>query len=89
MSKPANLETLENAMQAIGFALVRAESGTMDSGRAEFSNGDRSVVVWKDRSQWTLDGSREDREPFGLWRAFDDTREFCDALVAYLSRTEH
>lgn len=59
----------------------------MDSGVADFSDGFRTIRVIKDRSQWMLKGVRDQLEPFGLWRAFDDTQEFRAALLTYVART--
>jgi hypothetical protein len=56
----------------------------MDSGVAEFSNGTENLRIVRDRSQWFLEAERSHLEPAKLWKAFSDTNEFCDALLAYL-----
>jgi hypothetical protein len=86
MSAPQNLDVISAALQPIGFSLLRSQSGPMDSATADYSDGRSTLRVIKDRSQWFLDGARADLEAFGLWRAFDDTGEFRDALLAYISR---
>jgi len=87
MSEPLELEAVKSAIEPLGFRLIHAEADAVDSGSATFSNGHRTVTVNKDHSQWMFSGSRRDLEPLGLWKAFDQTNEFCDALVQYLQRT--
>lgn len=87
MDAPKDLEVISTAMATVGFALLFAENGPMDSGVADFSDGFRTIRVIKDRSQWMLKGVRDQLEPFGLWRAFDDTQEFRAALLTYVART--
>lgn len=86
MSALKDLDILAAAMEGIGFRLVRSEAGTMDSGSADFSNGERMVSISKDRSQWMFCGERRELEPWGVWRAFDGTLEFRDALLDYIKR---
>ena len=81
-----DLDILITAMKEVGFTLVHSEAGTMDSGSAEFSNGKTRLKIGKDRSQWMFDGSRKELEPLGLWKAFNDTHEFRDALLEYIKR---
>jgi hypothetical protein len=57
----------------------------MDSGQARYENGDRSVTIWKDRSQWLIGDERDVLEPLGIWRAYDDVGDFCAALSIYLT----
>lgn len=86
MSALKDLDGIVVAMEAVGFRLVRSEAGTMDSGSAEFSDGWRTVKISKDRSQWMFEGLRQELEPLGLWKAFDDTLEFRDALLVYINK---
>jgi hypothetical protein len=88
MSALKDIDILATAMESIGFRLVQSEAGTMDSGSAEFSDGERKLRISKDRSQWMFCGSQRELEPWGLWRAFDDTLEFRDAIVDYIKRRD-
>jgi hypothetical protein len=82
------LDVLKAAMESVGFKLVRSESGSMDSGSAEFSNGTKLLKIEKDRSQWLFTGSKKELEPVGLWKAFDDTYEFRDAILEYIKKLD-
>ena len=84
MSTPRDLDRLQPGIEAAGFTLVAAHAGTMDSGIAEFSDGRSTVKIVRDRSQWMLSGERPQLEPFDLWRAYESTEEFREALVHYL-----
>jgi hypothetical protein len=86
MNAPTNLELVSAVLATAGFRLLHTQLGPMDSGLADFTDGSRHLRVIKDRSQWMLDGAKKDLERAGLWRAFDDTEEFRDALLAYISR---
>ena len=33
-----------------------------------------------------FEGLRQELEPLGLWKAFDDTLEFRDALLVYINK---
>ena len=88
MSAPRDLHRLQPVIEAAGFTLVAAHAGTMDSGIAEFSDGQSTVNIVRDRSQWTLSGERSELEPFDLWRAYNSTEEFRDALVRYLQASK-
>ena len=79
-----DLDILKEALEPLGFKVVKSESGTMDSGMAVFSNEEKQIEITKDRSQWMFAGPRSELEPIELWRAFDDTYEFKDALVKYI-----
>jgi hypothetical protein len=83
-----DLDVLTSALSIEGFRLVESKFGPMDSGTAEFSNEKRRIQVIKDRSQWMLKGPRQMLEPLGLFRAFDNTLDFRDALVAYVKKQE-
>ena len=86
MDAPKHLEVISVALASVGFRLLCAEAGSMDSGVAQFSDGSRTLRVIKDRGQWFLDGRREELESVGLWGAFNHTEEFRDAVRAYISR---
>jgi hypothetical protein len=73
-------------MEAVGFRLVQSQAGMMDSCSAEFSDGERSIRITKDRGQWMFEGERSELEPLGLWKAFDDTLKFRDALLDHTRR---
>jgi hypothetical protein len=88
MGAPRNLKVISTALKTAGFRLLHTEAGSMDSGLADFSDGSRTIRVIKDRSQWMLVGEQNQLERAGLWRAFDDTQEFRDALLAYLLRAK-
>jgi hypothetical protein len=81
-----DFDSLRAAMEAVGFRLVSVESGTMDSGSAEFSDGKRSIKIGKDRSIWQFIGSRKQLEPLGLWQGYGDTSAFRDVLLEYVRR---
>jgi hypothetical protein len=83
MDQPRELDVLIDALKSLGLELVRASSGTMDSGTATFEAGGLTIEVVKDRSQWMLEGDKQGLEPAGLWRAFDNTAQFRDALIEY------
>jgi hypothetical protein len=85
MDTPRNLAPVTAAMAAMGFRLVAAEAGTMDSGSARYSDDLTEVIVWKDRSQWFIGDERAVLEPLGFFRAFDDVAEFCEALARYVT----
>lgn len=78
------LESIERAMTTLGFRLIDAERGPMDSGTADFTDDDITVGIIRDRSQWMLKGERKDLEPLGLSRAYDSASEFVEALKRYV-----
>jgi hypothetical protein len=78
------LFVIEEALKPLNFYVVKSESGTMDSGIVQFTNGTKQIHITKDKSQWIIPGERKDLEPKGLWKAFDDTHEFKDVLVSYI-----
>ena len=80
-----DIEILQIALQPFGYKITKEESGPMDSGVVVFSNDKKIFEITKDRSQWFLGGKKEDLEPLGLWRAFDDTHEFKNALLGFLN----
>jgi hypothetical protein len=82
-----DIEVIKIAMQAVGFRLVELEVGPMDSGSVDFSDGTRTIRIGKDRGQWSLTGSPEKLMPLGLWKAFDDTSEFREALLSFIKGT--
>ncbi len=82
---PKDLHHVTAVLTRLGFRLIGADSGTMDSGSARYTNGAAVVEVWKDRSQWEIGGGKDALEPLGYWRVYDDTAEFCDALERYVS----
>ena len=86
MESIRELHVITHAMSEYGFHLARAEPGPMDSGVVEFSDGKKQITATKDRFQWMRSGDRSDLKPFGLWRAFDRTSDFRDALVAYVQK---
>ena len=67
-----------------GFCLESVETGTMDSGIAVFDGDLGRIVVKMDRGQWILEGEREDLELYDLYRAFNDSRQFSDAVSCYI-----
>ncbi|MGB5259987.1 MAG: hypothetical protein WBO34_05620 [Gammaproteobacteria bacterium] len=79
-----DLDIIKVALESLGYKLVKSEPGSMDSGIVAFSNEEKQIEITKDRSQWMLAGPKDELEPIGLWRAFDDTHEFKDALVRYI-----
>ena len=85
MDAPTNLDVVSTALAKAGFRLLHTQVGSMDSGLADYSDGGRKLRVIKDRGQWMLEGARDELERAGLWRAFDDTVQFRDALLAYIS----
>ena len=52
----------------------------------DFSSATRSFRIVRDRSQYSLDGVQAELSSAGLWRAFDDKKEFANALLAWLGR---
>ena len=79
-----DLARTTSALAEVGYQLMAASEGTMDSGHADYESGGARVRVLKDRSQWMPDGERTGLEPAGLWRAFDSTDEFIDALLTHI-----
>ena len=49
MKPLTDLDLIQHAMKELGFELVQAQPGTMDSG---FSDGSISIAIWKDKSIW-------------------------------------
>jgi hypothetical protein len=77
------LDLVQHAMKELGFELVQAQPGTMDSGFAEFSDGSISITIWKDKGIWEFGGKREELEPLGVWRGYSATADFIAALTDY------
>jgi hypothetical protein len=50
----------------------------------DFKAPTRSFRVIRDRSQYMLDGDQKELADPGLWRAFDDKKEFANVLLAWL-----
>jgi len=80
-----DLEKIIAVMNELGFRLTSTESGTMDSGLAVFAKDSTRATILKDRSQWILEGEAEELKAHGLWRAFDEADDFCEALQSYYS----
>ena len=80
MSKIKDLGDLERRFKKFGFELAHSEIGPMDYGTAVFSNGRQSIKIIKDKSQWFFDSDKVLLRSLGLWKAFDKTNEFCDAI---------
>jgi hypothetical protein len=83
MTELRDLEIVAAALERLGFRLVGAGSRWGDSGTAEFTDGQRPLVIEKDRGQWMLAGVSPDQaEAFGLGGMFERT----EAFVALLER---
>ena len=54
MSTFKDLDVLVKAMEAEGYRLVDSEPGPTDSGTAEFSDGNRTVKIVRDKSSGCL-----------------------------------
>jgi len=86
MNPIKDIEVLTTAVELAGFRVIHTEAGNMDSGICQFYNGIRTDGIVKDKGQWMLKESRQKLEPLGLFRAFNDTLEFRDALLNYVKR---
>jgi hypothetical protein len=52
----------------------------------DFSAPTKSFRLIRDRSQYMLEGDQEELRDAGLFRAFDDKKEFQSALLSWLAR---
>ena len=80
-----DIEEFVKVLSHAGFSLVRysEEPRAFDNLYADFSNGQTTFRVVRDRSQWMVDGEKQLLERYGLWKAFDDQQEFESALFRF------
>lgn len=78
---------LVRALDALGFELEYYSQAPEAFGNfvADFSNGSVRFRIVRDRSQLILEGAKNELEPFGLWRGFDEPELFEEKLLAWLS----
>lgn len=79
-------DRLVRSLQALGFQLRSYSQSPKAFGNfdATFSNGRIRFRFVRDRSQLSVKGDRDELEPFGLWRSFEDPDEFEEKLLAWL-----
>jgi hypothetical protein len=75
---------LAAALSSRGFFLESVQAGTMDSGLAVFDGDLGKLVIKKDRGQWILEGETDELDLYDLRRAYDDERQFSDAVSCYV-----
>lgn len=79
-----DFDILERSMKTLGFKVIKAKTGTMDSGVVVLANQEKLIEITKDRGQWMIAGDKNKLESMDLWRAFEDTEEFKENLIKYL-----
>ena len=83
------MEELTKALAKLGYKATSAESdATFGDTRRTFTNGKRTLIITRDRSQYILEGDREELESAGLWRAFELESELLSSLVQFLKNAE-
>jgi hypothetical protein len=75
---------LAAALSGRGFFLESIQTATMDSGIAVFVGDLGRLVINKDRGQWIVEGEMDELDLYDLRRAFDDKRQFSDAVSCYM-----
>ena len=92
LNNPANKPYLEefdgfvSYLRHRGFK-IRHYSGApndLDSFVVDFTNGDLTFIIMRDRSRFILIGEEKELEPHGLWKAFDNLGEFQERLFEWL-----
>ncbi|WP_066727586.1 hypothetical protein [Desulfuromonas sp. DDH964] len=73
-------------LKILGFELTNytEEPRAFNNFLAEFSDGSFSFTFVRDRSQFILNGEKDELEPYGLWKAFNGPDEFLDKLLFWL-----
>lgn len=80
-----DLEGLLGSLEQRGFVVESVEVGPMHSYLVKLK-GPSPLTIIADRGQLMLEGARDQLEPVGLWRAFDDRDEFGKAVLAFVGR---
>ena len=78
--------SLVSRLEALGFNPVASSYSPQVMGNwyVDLTGPKRSLRIIKDRSQFFVDGDRNELEPAGLWRVIDDPREFEKKLISWL-----
>jgi hypothetical protein len=78
--------SLVRSLDALGFELDDYSQTPEAFGNfvADFSNGSVRFRIVRDRSQLILEGAKNELEPFGLWRAFDEPAALEEKLLSWL-----
>lgn len=85
MNELRDIDIVSDALEPLGFRRVGGATRWNDSGHATFTDGQRTLIVEKDRGQWMVAGTAAELETFGLARPCEHTGAFCEALLKYLN----
>jgi hypothetical protein len=72
------------AMRTVGWTVVRFsyDAAVMGNWQVGLLRGGHSLQIVRDKSQFFIEGPpAEELKAAGLWRAFDDSTKFCDAVA--------
>jgi hypothetical protein len=80
-----DLHALIGGLAALGFAPKRHEYSSASFGNyfIDFESGAFKFRIVCDRSQYFVEGEKDELEPVGLWRAFDDKTLFGQAVLEW------
>jgi hypothetical protein len=86
MNFTEELDYIENSLEPHGYHLIYQEGHCRSLGMAEFSNGNKFLVVTQKSGVWDLEGPRSLLEPFQLWKPYENIRQFSAALCTFINK---
>jgi hypothetical protein len=80
-----DLCALTGSLSALGFAPKKYEYLSESFGNyfIDFESSAFKFRIVRDRSQYFVEGEKDELEPVGLWRAFDDKTLFGQAVLEW------